>query len=93
MLADILTKPLGGDHYHHLVNIILSYVPYSSNRGAKEKNGKVAMPRQTMQMVTELADSLSHLNCCHQGTTQATGGKKHKCDLQNSRSSRKQPKN
>jgi len=56
----------------------------------KEKIVEVTMTHQTMQVMTELADSLSHLNCCHHGTTAA---KKHQCDLQNTRSSRKQPKN
>ncbi|MFN9978590.1 MAG: hypothetical protein ACK53Y_01685 [bacterium] len=56
----------------------------------KEKIGEVTTTRQTMQVVTELADSLSHLNCFHHGTTAV---KKHKCDLQNTRSSRKQELN
>jgi hypothetical protein len=52
MLADILTKPLGGDHYHHLVNMILSYVLYSSNRGAKEKIGEVSTTKEKIGEVT-----------------------------------------
>jgi hypothetical protein len=75
MLVDILTKPLGGDHYQNLVNLILSFVPYSSNRGAKRKT----LPRQTEEPVTELAKSLTRLNCSHQGTST----KKHKSDSQN----------
>ncbi|MFN9981636.1 MAG: hypothetical protein ACK53Y_17050 [bacterium] len=47
------------------------------------------MPHQTEVHVTELAKSLTQLNCSHQGT----GVKKHKCDPQNpTGSSKKQLK-
>jgi hypothetical protein len=57
MLADILTKPLGGEQYHNLVNQILGYFPYLNNRGAKKN-----MVQNTTS-VTDVSESLRQMTC------------------------------
>jgi hypothetical protein len=62
MLADILTKPLGGEHFHTLVNHILGYFPYLNNRGAKKNTLRIAESQSN-----DAGDSLERLSWSNQG--------------------------
>jgi hypothetical protein len=59
MLADILTKPLGGELFHNIVKRVLGM--YLSNRGAK-KNMSVVPTKRTI-MPPQLEDDMRNLNC------------------------------
>ena len=68
MLADVLTKPLGGEDFHSLVRLLLGrtkfQTSYASNRGAKK-----IMPRAA-GTVEQLSAKMSDLNCSHQAAKQ-----------------------
>jgi hypothetical protein len=75
MLADILTKTLGGEHFHTLVNLILGCFPYLNNRGAKKNTSQTT---QNLSSVTDVANSLECLTWSNHGNWC-----KHKVEPQN----------
>jgi len=60
MVADLLTKPLGGDLFHRHAQMALGRIPAVCNRGAKEK---VTYKRH----VDDLAVNLASLTCTQPG--------------------------
>jgi hypothetical protein len=66
MLAIILTKALGGEHFHNIADKILGYLPHPSNRGAKKN------------MNDQLSRVMESLSCSNTGTTRS---EKHVADV------------
>jgi hypothetical protein len=52
MLADLLTKPVSGEHFHTIAHTVLGNHRYacSSNRGTKNKMSKVSVERVTREL-------------------------------------------
>ena len=68
MLAIILTKALGGEHFHNIADKILGYLPHPSNRGVKKN----------MNMNDQLSHAMESLSSSNTGTTRS---KKHVTDV------------
>jgi hypothetical protein len=68
MLADILTKALGEELFHAIVDKILGYTPHPSNRGVKKN----------MNMNDQLSHAMESLSSSNTGTTRS---KKHVTDV------------
>jgi hypothetical protein len=68
MVADVLTKPLGGELFHaHVRTILGRHQPYQSNRGAKSK-------MKHSESDVGLAVTLKGLSCSDQKTPKTTPG-------------------
>jgi hypothetical protein len=71
MIADLLTKPLGGELFHRHAQTALGRLPAVCNRGAKSKTtGKRAS-------VAELTQKLAGMTCTQPGETHARKHRNH----------------